>query len=258
MPKTPDTLTAAEKDRLTRAVQDLIETLGWTPTQLARHLGYGSPSTIHKVRKAEGAMTRARFQEVLRLVENCTLPEEALPAPAGAGEREPHPWVQHARELWTDLMRRGIRMQTVAEAVGYTRATTFSGALSKGFLPEERYHSLVRFADQHRERSRPPTAQSALPLEPEPRPTGTTNAPVRKDASAAAATPAPASENRHFEPVVPIFAVLQQAHDQLGSAVRTLDRGISMANVLVAPGMKMFRTRVAEIQRTLEEALAMQ
>jgi AraC-like DNA-binding protein len=259
MPKTADHLTRQEKNRLAEAVRDLIDTLGWTPTQLARHLGYGGPSMIHRVRKAEAGMAREKFSEVLRLVENCSLPEDV--SAKDTGERAKRPWIQPARDLWADLRRRGIRTQMVAEAVGYTSATTFSGALRDGFLPEERYHLLVRFGDQCRESARPVTAQSTLVLEPEPRPTEVIGVPVsaRTDASAGAVSMGtPATGNRGPEPVVPIFTVLRQAHDQLGRAVKTLDRGIAMANVLVAPGMKLFRTRVAEIQRTLEEALAMQ
>ena len=81
---------------------------------------------------------------------------------------------------------------------------------------------------------------------------------ARQDKSVAIPTVgAPAVKQERIEPAIPIFDIIQQAHAQLGHAVKTLDRAVAMANVLVARGMKLFRTRVAEIQQTLEEALAM-
>lgn len=258
MPKTADTLKAKEKDRLVEAVRDLIDTLGWTPTQLARHLGYRSPRMIHKVRKAEGAMARPNYEEVLRLIDNCTLPEEASAKARDEGERKPHPWAQNAREILAELRGRGVSVRAVAEAVGYTSASTLSHALRHGYLPEERYHRLVRFMEQVRSEANEPTS---VPLEPEPRPTATVGTRVASRQNGAVAVREVrnrSGEHRRADAAIPIYTVLQQAHDQLASAVRTLDRGAEVANVLVAPGVKMFRARVAEIQKSLEQVIVMQ
>ena len=81
-----DKLTRNEKDRLVEGVRDLTNELAWEPSQLARHLGYPSPRVIHMILKGKGSMARAKLEEVLRLVENCTLPEEALASGKEAGE----------------------------------------------------------------------------------------------------------------------------------------------------------------------------